>query len=49
MKSEVARLFVYQVNVSLFLSAVFLTSNFIVLHCTELRSQRLMVSKQNSL
>ena len=49
MKSEAARLFVYQVNVSLFWSAVFLTSNFIVLLCTDLRSQRILISKHNSL
>ena len=36
-------------NVSLFWSAVFLTSNFIVLHCTDLRSQTILISKQNSL
>ena len=38
MKSEVARLFAYKLNVSLFWSAVFLTSNFIILHYTDLRS-----------
>ena len=49
MKSEVARLFVYQFNVSLFWNAIFLTSNFIFLHYTDLRLQRILVSKHNSL
>ena len=45
MTSEAARLFVYQFNVSLFWNAVFLTSNFIVLHYTDLWLQRILVSK----
>ena len=51
MKSEVARLFVYQIefNVSFFWSAVFLILNFDVLHYSDLRLQRILVSKQNSL
>ena len=49
MKSEAVRLFVSLDDVSLFWSAAFLTSNFIVLHYTDRRLQRILVSNQNSI